>query len=182
MCLWVNRNALTCIYLYVPKTLLNTGSDQTFQPTVSSFSQNTDVTHRNNILQSHQCLCYHSADKAKGKIQRNFVSHKGVGEPWAHATKRTPSIVHEVSNPVGQNRIQQMHHKITFLQMFSYKCLSLCHCTLCVIHFPCDLMLFVWSGFLVDQGGRRSNWCPAVAVASQHCLHTVPLCPSWRIS
>ncbi len=103
---------LACIYIHHThtntNTLLKTRSDQTFQPTVSSSWQNADVTHWDDILQSHQCLPLHSADKAKGKIQSNVVSHKRVGEPWAHAAKGTSSFVHEVSNPVGRNRNRQM--------------------------------------------------------------------------
>lgn len=105
---------ITCIYIH--RTYINTYSLS------AVLWQNTDVTHWNTILQSHQCLPHHSAAKAEGKIQRNTVSHKGVGEPWAHSAKGTSSFVHEVSNPVGQNRIQQMRCKRTFLWFFLFWC------------------------------------------------------------
>lgn len=74
------RTSLAYIHIHQnTNALLNTGSDQTLQHTVSS-SDKTQMSGWYDISQSHQCLPRHSADKARGKTQRGIVRHRGVGE------------------------------------------------------------------------------------------------------
>lgn len=116
-----------------------------------------------------------SFSKAKGKIQKNTVNHKGVCEPWAHSAKGTSSFVYQVSKPVDQNQNWQMCRNqnispIVLIQIFQS------------IVYPSDLLLFIWSGSLADESGRWYNRCPAVEVTPQHGLHTLSIRPAWRVS
>lgn len=113
-----------------------------------------------------------SFSKAKGKIQKNIVSHKGVGEPWAHSAKGTSLFVYEVSNPVGQNwnrqmcRNQNISPSVLIQMSQSTVCpchpLSLWPAVVSLVWVPCRLE---WEGILL-----MSSWWSYSPTRPTHSL------------
>lgn len=128
------------------------------------------VTHWNEVI----------TNQAKGKIQRALLVTKG----WMSHDLTLPWEYHYLfmrcQTQRGKTGIGRCAETRIFLPLLVSKCLNLHYVS--AIHFPSDLLLFIWSGPPPGSSGRGYYWCPAGEVTAQHSLHTLSVRSAWRVS
>lgn len=118
--------------------------------------------------------------RQKGKNKRALLVTKG----WMSHELILPWEQHYLfmrcQTQWGKTGISRCAETRIFLLLFLSKCLNLHYVS--AIHFPSDLLLFIWSGTLSGSSWRGNYRSPAGEVTPQHSLHSLSVCSAWRVS